>query len=66
MDSDRHSADSWKKYKQYFSLMHRKMERYSIEPAHTYDMDENGFAIRKISKSKRVFSKPLYRQKYSR
>ena len=30
MDSDRHKADSWQKYKQYFDLMHHKMEQYSI------------------------------------
>ena len=66
MDSDRHKADSWQKYKQYFDLMHHKMEQYSIQPAHTYNMDEKGFAIGKISKSKRVFSKPLYKQKHSR
>ena len=66
MDSDRHTADSWEKYKQYFDLMHRKMQQYLIQPENTYNMDEKGFAIGKISKSKRVFSKPLYKQKHSR
>ena len=65
MDSDRHKADSWDKYKQYFDLMHHKMQQYSIQPENTYNMDEKGFAIGKISKSKRVFSKPLYKQKHT-
>jgi hypothetical protein len=66
MNSNRHSADSWQKYKQYFDLMHHKIEQYSIEPAHTYNMDEKGFAIGKVSKSKRGFSRPQYKQKRSR
>ena len=65
MDSNRHSADSWQKYKQYFDLMHYKIEQYSIELAHTYNIDKKGFAIRKVLKLKRVFSRPLYKQKRS-
>jgi hypothetical protein len=65
MDSNCYSADSWQKYKQYFDLMHRKMEQYSIELAHTYNMDKKGFAIGKVSKLKRVFSRPLYKQKHN-
>jgi hypothetical protein len=60
-DSDRHKADSWGNYKQYFDLMHRKMTRYSIVAENTYNTDEKGFAIGKIFKSKRIFSKPLYK-----
>jgi hypothetical protein len=65
MDSDRHKANSWGKYKQYFDLMHCKMTQYSIVAENTYNMDEKGFAIGKISKSKRIFSKPLYKQKHT-
>ena len=38
---------------------------HSIEPEHTYNMDEKGFVIGKVRKSKRAFSKPLYKQKHS-
>jgi hypothetical protein len=40
IDSDRHKADSWGKYKQYFDLMQRKMTQYSIAAENTYNMDE--------------------------
>lgn len=63
MDSNRHKADSCEKYKGYFSLMEKKMAQYSIEPGQTYNMDEKGFAIGTLSKSKRVFDRPLYEQK---
>jgi hypothetical protein len=45
--------------------MHCKIEQYSIELAHTYNIDKKGFAIRKISKLKRVLSRPLYKQKHN-
>jgi hypothetical protein len=38
MDSDRHKADSWGKYRQYFDLVHRKMQQYSIQPENTYNI----------------------------
>jgi hypothetical protein len=63
MDSERHNADPWRKYEQYFNLMYQKIKQYRIEPQHTYNMDEKGFTIRKIGRSKRIFSKPLYKQK---
>ena len=66
MDSNRHKADSYEKYDRYFSLMHKKIEQYSIEPAHTYNMDEKGFAVGRLSKSKRVFDRPSYEQKRTR
>ena len=33
---------------------------------HTYNMDEKGFAIWKICRSKRIFDKSLYKQKHTR
>jgi hypothetical protein len=63
MDSECHNADPWRKYEQYFNLMYQKIKQYRIEPQHTYNMDEKGFTIRKIGRSKRIFSKPLYKQK---
>ena len=66
IDSERHKADSWQKREQYFDLMHQKIKQHHIEPQHTYNMDEKGFAIGKIGRSKRIFSKPLYKQKDTR
>jgi hypothetical protein len=45
MDAVRHHADSEAKYDQYFHLLHGKITQYEVEPAHTYSMDEKGFAI---------------------
>jgi hypothetical protein len=66
MDKERHNADSWRKYEQYFSLIGQKIQQYHIETRHTYNIDEKGFAIGKIGRSKRVFDKALYKQKHTR
>jgi hypothetical protein len=66
MAADRHTADSYNKYKEYFDLMQYKIAQYGIEPEHTYNMDEKGFAAGVIGKSKRVFSKASYQQKHAR
>jgi hypothetical protein len=60
IDRNRHQADSEYKYKLYFHLLHSKMQEYSIEPRNTYNMDEKGFLLGAINRSKRVFSKQLY------
>lgn len=63
MDRDRHRADSGAKYRQYFDLLHEKITQYDIEPRHTYNMDEKGFMIGVIGRSKRVFSRRLWEKK---
>jgi hypothetical protein len=63
IDRVRHQADSGYKYKLYFSLLHKKMEEYIILPADTYNMDEKGFMIGVIGRSKRVFSKRMWVKK---
>ena len=60
METSRHNADSGPKYRLYFDLLHQKITEYLIEPAHTYNMDEKGFAIGVTGRSKRVFDKQLY------
>ena len=60
IETSRHNANSRPKYRLYFNLLHQKMTEYSIEPAHTYNMDEKGFAIGVMGRSKRVFDKLLY------
>ncbi|KAF2843923.1 hypothetical protein T440DRAFT_503166, partial [Plenodomus tracheiphilus IPT5] len=57
MDRTRHLADSKSKYELYFELLHQKMAEYSLEPQHTYNMDEKGFLIGLTGRSKRIFSK---------
>ena len=39
METSRHKADSAARYRQYFGLLHQKIAQYSIEPAHTYNID---------------------------
>ena len=66
MESGRHKADSGDKYRLYFELAHSKIAEYELEAEHTYNMDEKGFAIGVIGKSKRIFDKKLYGQKQYR
>jgi hypothetical protein len=66
MDAVRHKADSEANYKLYFDLLHQKMKEYNIEPRHTYNMDEKGFVIGVIGKSKGTFSKMSWESKDAR
>ena len=63
MDSNRHQADSGSKYSLYFNLLGDKIKEYDIEPRHTYNMDEKGFLIGVIGRSKRVFSRRMWEKK---
>jgi len=56
---DRHEADSAKSFEHYFSIVGKKMEEYDILPENTYNMDEKGFLLGRITKAKRVFPKAL-------
>ena len=60
MESGRHKADSAKKYKLYFQLLHLKIKEHEVLPKNTYNIDEKGFIIRVIRRSKRVFNKVLF------
>ena len=66
MDKVRHAADNSDKYKAYFSLLHSKIEEYNVRAADTYNMDEKGFAIGLVARSKRIFSKRLYKKQKNR
>ena len=57
MDANRHNADSGHKYKLYFDLLQQKITEYNVKPENTYNMDEKGFAIRVLRRSKRIFSR---------
>ena len=67
IDAQRLHADSSENYIQYFKLVHSKMTGYSIEPQHTYNMDEKGFAIGVLNRrTKRVFSRASVESKTRR
>jgi hypothetical protein len=60
MDRNRHEVDSGWKYKRYFNLLHSTMDEYNILPENTYNMDEKGFMMGVLGKSKRVFSRQMW------
>jgi hypothetical protein len=63
MDQDRHQADSEEMYRLFFELLLQKIEEYNIQPEHWYNMDEKGFLIGIIGRSKRIFSKAMWDRK---
>jgi hypothetical protein len=60
MDRKRYKADLGAKYSLYFKLLHAKMQEYEVQPTYIYNMDEKGFQIGLLRRSKRVFDKVLY------
>jgi hypothetical protein len=63
IDRTRSKADSHFKYKLYFDLLHRKVTEHGVLPCNTYNMDEKGFLIGILGRSKRVFSKRQWEKK---
>jgi hypothetical protein len=63
MESRRHVADNGKRYCLYFDLLTRKVKEFEVLPRDTYNMDEKGFMIGVIGKTKRVFDKVLYKER---
>ena len=63
MDSNRHNAESQCKYQLYFEVLQQKITQYDIAPENTYNMDEKGFAIGVLGRTKRVFSRRQYEKK---
>lgn len=66
LDRNRHNADSEAKYKLYYQLLHEKIEKHSVQPRHTYNMDEKGFLLGITGRSKRVFNRPLFNSRQVR
>ena len=60
IDRSRHIADSISKYDLYFKLLGRKLKEYNIVPQNIYNMDEKGFLLGVVTRSKRIFSKRMY------
>jgi hypothetical protein len=65
MTAERHNAEPYKKYKEYFNILQLTITQYNVLPENTYNMDEKGFMIGVINKLKKVFSKSLYQQKHN-
>jgi hypothetical protein len=63
MDRTRHLADSESKYRLYFELLHQKITEYHLEARDIYNMDEKGFLIGLIGRSKRIFSRRQWEKK---
>jgi hypothetical protein len=63
MEGNRHEADNSERCRLYFDLLTRKVKGFDVLPRDTYNMDEKGFMIRVISKTKRVFDKVLYKER---
>jgi hypothetical protein len=63
MDRSRHLADSESKYRLYFELLHQKITEYHLEARDIYNMDEKGFLIGLIGRSKRIFSRRMWEKK---
>jgi hypothetical protein len=63
MDTNRHNADSSERYRLYFDLLHGKVTEFDVLPENTYNMDEKGFMIGVLGKTKRVFDKVLHKEK---
>jgi hypothetical protein len=66
IDAVRFRANSEAKYDLHFDLLHAKIKEYNVLPENTYNMDEKGFAIGVIGKSKRIFSKTSWLEKKQR
>jgi hypothetical protein len=62
IDRSRHQADSGLKYKLYFDLLMDKISQYNVKPRYIYNMDEKGFMLGVLTRSKRVFSRRLYEE----
>ncbi|KAG9191048.1 hypothetical protein G6011_09136 [Alternaria panax] len=63
LTKQRVKADSAAKYNLYFKLLHQKIEEYNVSPTHIFNMDEKGFQLGRVGRTKRIFSKALYKQK---
>ena len=60
MDLYRFKADIVRSYKAYFKLVNKKIEEYDIQIENIYNMDEKGFLIGIMNKTKRIFNKEAF------
>jgi hypothetical protein len=60
IDLARHRADSRSNYEAYFAIIGQKIEEYKISADNMYNMDEKGFLIGRLQKTRRIFTRELY------
>jgi hypothetical protein len=58
----RHKAYSKRSYEVYFTIIGQKVEEYRISADSIYNMDEKGFLVGKLQKTRRGFTRGLYEQ----
>jgi len=63
IDLARHRADSRSNYGAYFAIVGEKIEEYKISADNIYNMDEKGFLIGKLQKSRRIFTQELHERR---
>jgi hypothetical protein len=63
MESTRYAADNYERYHLCFDLLTKKVKEFNVLPKNTYNMDEKGFMIGVIRKTKRVFDKALHKER---
>ncbi|KAF1928543.1 uncharacterized protein M421DRAFT_62232, partial [Didymella exigua CBS 183.55] len=61
IEKQHHDAASYDSFCSYFNLLHSTIKQHSIQPENTYNIDEEGFIIRVMSKGFRIFNKQLFR-----
>ncbi|KAF1923325.1 uncharacterized protein M421DRAFT_75718, partial [Didymella exigua CBS 183.55] len=59
IDYERFLANSKRKYKLYFNLLHSKIRKHSVNKRNTYNIDKKGFFISINSYTKRIVSKAI-------
>jgi hypothetical protein len=63
IDRSPHQAESITKYRLHFDLLHSEMKEYNISLRYTYNMDEKGFLIGVMGRTKRVFTRRQWDKK---
>jgi hypothetical protein len=47
----------------YFDLIHKSIARFNIQASNTYNIDEKGFMLGIVGRSKRIFDKRMWEKK---
>lgn len=63
LDISGHKVESAGPFRQCSDVLSSKIEQYGIQPKNMYNMDEKGFLIGYLTKSKRVFTKALFQSR---
>ena len=63
MDASRHKADNLESYRLYYNLIKSKIKEKGVRTEDTYNIDEKGFILGVLNKSRRVFTKDAFQRK---